>query len=203
MASLKVFISMMARLEAAFGTQDDARHALYLDMMHDVSDPDFVASSERCVRELRTFPTIRDILDRLPGRLSLEQSAEAAWTRVMAAAFHGPTSYNPHTGSFPTGEGLDADALDAIGGANGLYRLWEAEDDPQQIGFARRDFIERYRTMGAMGAKGFLSDGRPMRELGMGRGGVLPRIEGVGGADLERRRTAAFALIAGVDGGAA
>lgn len=198
MASGDTLINAIGLLEAAFGPQESPRIKLYMAKLKGTPDADLAAAVDRCVNELRAFPTIRDILDRLPGRLSLEQQAEAAWSRVMKSAFGGPVYHNPYTGSFPTGEDLDPASLDAIGGTNGLYRLWQAEDDPQQMGFARRDFIERFKTMTQMEVAGFLPTGDPISvaALGIGTAGLFPKAPDLSLEAIETRKAAAIRQLA-------
>jgi hypothetical protein len=161
MASDRGFVAIMALMEAAFGAQEDARHELYRQRFKGSDDRDLKAAALRCIDECRAFPTIRDLLDRLPGRLTEGDAAEAAWTRVIASAKDGPTSYGPATGTRPTGTDLDEAALSAIGGPGGLRRIWEAEDDAEQMGFIRRDFLDRYRAAHRMAVAGFLPTGEP------------------------------------------
>lgn len=171
-------------LTATFGEphrtdeENDAKAVAYARLLGDTDDASLDAAVIRACRECQRFPTVKDILERLPGRLTDADAAEAAWQRVLHSARHGPTRYNPALGTRPTGADLDPAALSAIGHAAGLYRLWEVEEDPQQLGFMRRDFIETFRNIAHMGSNGILPTGEPREQIEAPRGGGIRRIGG-------------------------
>lgn len=163
MATDRELVAFTGIMEAAFGSQESARLKFYHERFREFSAADLKVAAMRCANECRAFPAVRDLLDRIPGRLNEADAAEAAWTRVLTSAQEGPASYDPNVGTRPTGDDLDEATLSAIGGPSGLYRLWESESEPERMGFLRRDFLDRYKAASRMGAAGLLPDGtRPM-----------------------------------------
>jgi len=159
------FVGFWGVLEATFGAQDPARAKIYRTVLQQIADSDLAAAAVRCVVECRAFPVPRDILDRVPGSLSVQSAAAAAWSRVLTSATNGPTAYSPATGTSPTGADLDDDCLSAIGGRGGLCNLATAQDDAQQVGFIRRDFLVSYEARRQCEAAGLLPDGTNPPEL--------------------------------------
>lgn len=174
-----------ADLTASFGEpcktqeENDARFLVYLKLVGDLADAVVAPAVVRACRECQRFPTVREIIERVPGRLNESEAAEAAWQRVLSSARNGPTRYNPAIGTRPTGADLDQLDLSAIGHAAGLYRIWECENDSQQMGFIRRDFLATYKDIAHMASNNLLPTGEPARpKIEAPRGGGIKRIGG-------------------------
>jgi len=141
----------MGLLAAAFGDPGVDRWKAYWIAFGDDDGDAFVSACGRCMSEFRPtnaapYPYPAAIRDRFPGHVNLGTEAETAWAHVLNSATDGPAGYSPADGTKPTGADLTEQELDSIGGARGLKRLLAISNDPEQIGFARRDFIERYKA---------------------------------------------------------
>lgn len=170
MASDVGFLAIWALLEAAFGAQERARYNLYRQRFANNEDEAVKHAAMKCIDECRSFPTVADILARLPGTVSPVMSAEAAWTRVLHAASNDApwsrTDSAHNIPSMPTGQGLDQATLDAIGGPRGLHRLAVIiEQQPGRLSYERRDFLTRFGQLGNLNAAGYLPDGQKQVEV--------------------------------------
>lgn len=161
MASDVGFLAIWAMLEAAFGAQERARYNLYRQRFDAHEDVAVKNAAMKCVDECRAFPTVADILARLPGTVTSAMSAEAAWSRCLRSIDSGPWSDGGGiTHSMPTGTDLDQITLDAIGGPRGLYRLSNAiEFDPSKVSYIKTDFSKRYSAITGLGNAGLLPTG--------------------------------------------
>ncbi len=163
MASDKAFLACMADLEVNFGAQPTARHKMLKERFKATPDEDFLAAVLRCNDELRAFPTVRDILDRLPGHLDQNAAAATAWSNVWSAVVNGPfTAYNPAGGgNRPTGSNLTELEFHAVGGRSGLRSLFDVQEDAEQVGFRRRDFIDAFKAGAQCWSAGLTLSGAP------------------------------------------
>lgn len=164
MASDVGFLAIWALLEAAFGAQERARYNLYRQRFGANEDEAVKHAAMKCIDECRSFPTVADILARLPGTVSPVMSAEAAWTRCLRSIESGPWSDGGGiTNSVPTGADLDQTTLDAVGGSRGLYRLSKAlEFDPASVSYLKTDFGKRYSALTSLDNAGLLPTGEPI-----------------------------------------
>lgn len=145
----KEFAPVFATLEAAFGAQNEARSDVYFEDFQQVEVESFRAAAVYCRRYCKWFPSIAELFDALPGFISVDSAANEAWQRVIRAAESNLyTSYNPATGSVPTGEKLTAEEMAAVGGSRGLIAVRDAcgnGDGNKQLGYLKRDFLQGYR----------------------------------------------------------
>lgn len=111
-----------------------------------------------------TFPTPNQLKCALPGHITERMEAEAAWQRVLKSAQSGPTEYSPSSGTMPTGADLDPLTLSACQGRAGLRRMWEAEKEPSEMSFIRRDFLATYMELKGLKNAGMLPTGEPRDE---------------------------------------
>lgn len=147
----------IAVLESVFGVQPETKHDLYFELLSDYTYEQLKAAVTRCARELRAYPTIRDIMDRIPGQMDSKSVASAAWMRVLHAATCDNSrygDYNPNTGWTPNGYGLTPEEMAAAGGPRGLKSILYAAEDPSQLGYAERNFIDHYTAVVAQLAAG-------------------------------------------------
>lgn len=140
---------MLGMLEAAFGTQPEQRHEVYIDALQDYDLAALQCGMKRCLLECKFYPTIADIVERIPGTVSVGAAADDAWRRVIAASCSEIyVKRSPGTGSYPSGEKLTAEELNAAGGLAGLIAIRDASymaDAHKQLGFLKRDFVQGYK----------------------------------------------------------
>lgn len=138
-----------ATLMLTFGDQPKGKSTVYFRAMKldQIPQANVEVAVTRCLNECTRFPVPRDLLDRIPGHLSDQALADAAWRRVLESATNGPGVHDLNCGWLPSGEGLTPTELDAIHGKNGLKRLYDMSEDGPQLGFARRDFIASFKAV--------------------------------------------------------
>lgn len=127
----------------------------------------FLNAVQRALREWtppygRQFPLPGDVTRYMAGAPGAAGAAQSAWLRVWKAVTEGPFGeYSPVYGAGrPTGEGLDEVTLAAIGYQGGLRLLWDVQEDPERVGYMRRDFMEAYTAAAGNVSAGLLPDGR-------------------------------------------
>ena len=132
----------------------------YKRLLADVSDSALGHAVGKACCECKWFPSVAEIRERLPGLLTEDDHGEAAWARVLRSVGpDGPSSYHPERGSMPTGADLDTATMSAIGGRQGLRRIWDAEGNPDAVGFMKRDFLAAYKNCRHQYVAGFLPTG--------------------------------------------
>lgn len=136
-------------LESAFEPQTKGKALVWYDAgrLDHIPPENLQVAVDRCIAECARFPVLRDLLDRIPGHLSEQALADAAWRRVLESATNGPGVHDLNCGWLPSGEGLTPTEMDAIHGKNGLKRLYDMSEDGPQLGFARRDFIASFKAV--------------------------------------------------------
>ena len=95
----KLIIHVKAMAEIYGKTMTDAAAMMFLAALSKIPEPALMAALERCLKELRTFPTVADVLARaqaLDGRPGPEEAwamlpkserDSVVWTEEMAAAY--------------------------------------------------------------------------------------------------------------------
>jgi hypothetical protein len=161
MATKDDWYNLFAKMEAAFGQQPTPRHKMYIERLNDQVFESVCASVSRCIDECHFYPTIADILERMPNRVDPKAAALEQWQRVIRAAISDTNiDYNPHRGSTPNGRGLDPAILDAAGGPGNLCRIrdaYYAEGNDAQLGYLKLEFIARYDAMNQPQARPLLA----------------------------------------------
>jgi hypothetical protein len=121
-------------------------------------------------------------MDRLPGRVDARTAAESAWSRALDAAVHGHGDHSVVSGWMPSGRGLDSEALEAAGGPRGLRRILDVSEDSQQLGWMRREFLDRFLAQQVNRAAGLLPDGRRPQALEPGQKELAEAAARIGGS---------------------
>jgi len=165
----KEFAAGWAVLESVFGAQETPRFKAYWTLT-EARFPDgaFLVAVRRCAEECPRFPVPKDLLDRMPGRIDKKTAATNAWERALHAAVSGPGTSNGITGWQPSGEDLDPETLAAAGGTRGLKRILAVSEDTEQLGWVRREFLDRWDAVQANVTAGLLPDGTPAPALESG-----------------------------------
>lgn len=163
------FTAGWALLEGAFGAAETPKARTYWTLLQALLPPGaFLAAAHRCALECVRFPTPKELMDRVPGHVDAKTAAESAWTRALDSAVHGPGDHSGITGWMPSGRGLDEEALEAAGGSRGLKRILDVSEDASQLGWMRREFLDRFMAQQANRAAGLLPDGRRPPALAAG-----------------------------------
>jgi hypothetical protein len=125
-----------------FGERDPRTTKAYYGLFLPLDADTWKTAVARASRECKKWPMPADLLDRMPGKVSIEAEADAAWQKVLAALE--ATDYDPVNGPRPHGRGLDGRILALAGGLGGLSRLYDIQENQRDLSFARREFIDRY-----------------------------------------------------------
>lgn len=178
MATNNDWLMLMGTLEIAFGKQPNGRQEFFIQRLADQPFESVCAAVSKCIDECKFYPTIADILERLPAVPDPKIKALQAWQRVLKAATSEIyVSHNPHTGTTPTGERLDAIELACAGGPNGLARIRDmycSDGDLRSLGYEKIDFITQYTNATEVGARPLLAYKGETKRLG----GCAPRMIG-------------------------
>lgn len=118
--------------------------SLFFGVMKDAAPDAWGRAVQSILRRCTHFPTVRELLENLPGAPEADDTAaQAAWERACRSAVHGPRgAYSPVCGSPPTGADLD-ERTRAAAMAVGLRRIEAglADHDPDALGYLRREFL--------------------------------------------------------------
>ena len=183
MMNEKEFLVAFATLEAAFGTQNEARRAIYWQDFQDM-DTDIESFNSACIncrRSCKRFPAIVELMEALPGHVNEHAAGLEAWFNVVKAALSQRfIVYNSNSGSTPTGEKLTDDEFNAVGGQRGLCQVRDASENPQQLGYKKLDFLELYKKESQSEARPLLSSRKRGQIQGQGpkRIGELMEVKG-------------------------
>jgi len=137
-------------LESVFCVQPETKHDLYFELLSDYNYRELKASIIRCAKELRAYPNIMDIIDRMPGRIDAKSQSKIAWMNVLKAATSSKScdgDYMPASGWQPNGHTLTDVELAACGGLRGLRLIMEQSEIPSELSFRERDFCDHYAAV--------------------------------------------------------
>lgn len=144
MLDKSAFLKLVVLLEAVFGPQDKGRQIVYLELLEDYDYNDLKVAFTRCAKELKQYPTIKDILDRLPSFVTDEIIASRVFRQLYNECEYGPYFYSPVTGTYPRMTRCNPDDIAILEQVGGVDRLKGSIDNHAATERLNRDFAKAY-----------------------------------------------------------
>lgn len=137
---------------------------IYCKVLRDVEASALEVAFQRCVRELKFYPSVSEIRERAPSQnkqLLSEQAWNEVWRQVEKFG-----AYRKHHPEAPAFDAATEYALRQVGGYLYLCSITVNDRGESPLAFVRRDFLaayDRFTTEG--GAQLYLSQAQAAKEL--------------------------------------
>lgn len=161
----------MGVLEATFGEQPQAKLEAMFIVVGDWTKGEWDFAVKAWLQRGKKFPLPSDICECRPGVVSKDEKAVQAWDHIWDEKDR-LTAYNPHVQAHPHGRNCEPIALKAIGGVEGLNRLWAKQGDSRDVEFLKKEFLKEFKRLMEDDSRGALQLDASSTKAFADRGGV-------------------------------